>query len=962
MKKFNLKNIFAMTALLCAAFVFAGCEGLGSDAQSIAPQFFYGGAADGGTAYITLGKVKANEVGISRTVVPEAVGPEGFSNFEFSMLDETAPNPHVTLASAATFEELSSQVIEVAVGERTFTLRATRGGVTFGGSTTATLTKGATTALSFTLTAEPSAKGGICVTVNATGQVVCASYILEGPGAARNEPAEFTKTPTGATATVNLSDLDAGVWTLSITFYGDEARTNPLNTYKELVRVSPGLVSRAERDIDLNDLYKITYHDLPQGWAVAEWETDSSLPMNYSRKSGAATGGTINLPDLSAAGLYFAGYYSDAGFTVTKSQIDVSEARDLDIYPLFTDTIYVSASGDNDNSGWTLNGALPTIEAATGKISTIGLEHQNEGCPYENMDWKILIDGALTANSSMYLSPVLDSRAGSVTLRGLGSGGALSMASGVKETVLKITTTTPIVIENLTISGGGGGVGAVGASGSGGGISIGEETLSQLAANVTVGSGVVITNNQAGNYGGGIFACQDSVLTLTGDAVIGDPSKTNPASDCANKAAYGGGIAVKGGKVIFDSDFTGSVCGNYSGSNGGGVYMESAVGFEMNGGLIKNNKAGGGFADSGDGVYVSGAFSMSGGARVDASNTVPLYGALTITGPITGTKPVVTIYPGNDYSGRTTPVLKDNVGGSLVAQCNDKFAVVPEGGTTWYIGDDGKLTNIDPSSLVSLYVKAGGNDALDGRSPETALATLGGAVAKMTDWLNHFNIYIMTDLALGGTPVVFDAPSQSITIKSADGTQKTIDGQFTAENPGTVLKFKTGSVPVTIENIKIFGGCAYVDGEGKNQGGGIHVAQYANVVLGAGARVEGNKKDSGAKGGGVYVEYLANFSMKDDAVVYASESSDVYLNTDGKITIASALTGKTSDTVLYVAQITPPPGGYGYTTDPIIEVPDGSGTTLEAVCGKFKITPIVDGGGTREFIIDSSDGCVIEGP
>lgn len=228
----------------------------------------------------------------------------------------------------------------------------------------------------------------------------------------------------------------------------------------------------------------------------------------------------------------------------------------------------------------------------------------------------------------------------------------------------------------------------------------------------------------------------------------------------------------------------------------------------------------------------------------------------------------------------------------------------------------------------------------------------------MTDWLNHFNIYIMTDLALDGTPVVFDAPSQSITIKSADGTQKTIDGQFTAENPGTVLKFKTGSVPATIENIKIVGGCAYVDGEGKNQGGGIHVAQSAHVVLGAGARVEGNKI-AGAKGGGVYVEYLANFSMKDDAVVYASESSDVYLNTNGMITIASALTGKTSDTVLYVAQITPPSGGYGYTTDPIIEVAAGSGTSIVNECGKFKITPIVDGGVTREFIIDNSDGCVI---
>lgn len=148
---FVTRAFCAALLIVAVALMFASCEGLGSDVQPIAPQFFapqsFAGTeseAQTGTAYVTLGSVRAIDGGISRTVLPEAAAPESFGDLKLFLIDATT-GTQTELASAATLAELSSKMIEVAVGPKTFRLTAKRGGANFSGDATATLVKGQTT-------------------------------------------------------------------------------------------------------------------------------------------------------------------------------------------------------------------------------------------------------------------------------------------------------------------------------------------------------------------------------------------------------------------------------------------------------------------------------------------------------------------------------------------------------------------------------------------------------------------------------------------------------------------------------------------------------------------------------------------------------------------------------------------------------------------------------------------------
>ncbi len=249
----------------------------------------------------------------------------------------------------------------------------------------------------------------------------------------------------------------------------------------------------------------------------------------------------------------------------------------------------------------------------------------------------ILIDGTVSGAAS-----IENLTGASLTIKGAhentnGYTDILTLATGEADSVLTISTTTPVTIENLKITGGTGK--EVETQIRGGGMYI--ESL----ANVTLGIGALISENTAGFAGG---VCNYGMLTIAGGEISYNTTTasngyggglrnfgtmTMTSGSISNNTAtndgggvYGGTFTMYGGTV---SDNTangsgGGVCvtkfileGGTISSNkmtestesGGGVRVNSSAEFVMNGGVIKNNTS----VNSGGGVAFAGLFTMTGG-------------------------------------------------------------------------------------------------------------------------------------------------------------------------------------------------------------------------------------------------------------------------------------------------------------------------------------------------------------
>ena len=155
---------------------------------------------------------------------------------------------------------------------------------------------------------------------------------------------------------------------------------------------------------------------------------------------------------------------------------------------------------------------------------------------------------------------------------------------------------------------------------------------------------------------------------------------------------------------------------------------------------------------------------------------------------------------------------------------------------------------------MTLYVKNGGSSTAEGTRESASLDYIDTALDKIinmdppqpADWI------IQVSGSYSGHPytlfrdTITTENASSITIQGKTGNDTDIldRGCTTKTTNGYVFNVVT-AVPVTIKNIKITG--AYVNGSG----GGITVGATANVTLGEGALIQGNK--AGTNGGGVYV-------------------------------------------------------------------------------------------------------------
>ncbi len=456
-----------------------------------------------------------------------------------------------------------------------------------------------------------------------------------------------------------------------------------------------------------------------EGYDFGGWYTDSGLTTSYNFTNSASTGNVIlyamwtvhnynityhydgatmsgsnpatysinSNADLTVdpvkTGYIFAGWFLDEEATGSKI-VSVTKTsaggvyKDVDLYAYFTNSIYVSSTGDSSYTGLTPGNPVNSVAAAVNKIVSL-----NKG---SNFDWNIAIIGTVTGTQTIENSSLTTSVAKSVTLTGYGTDATLD-AQGSGGSTLTVNTAFPITITNLTITGGRG----TNVSGAtyGGGLYI------NSTSTVSLGDGVKISGNGA-TYGGGVYVSGNSKLYMYGTAVVGDISKNPPISmtsvpsgsssgwDCANYASSnscgGGGIRVDGYACLGysryeqesdndEKELFGGVYGNWSGQGGGVAVSSSGYLFMKTGNISKNTgnsgTTGGGGIFSVGVVYIRGGYitdnkAGSGGGGFylyDANSIFSLSG-----GEITGNKCSAT---GNGAAGYIMPGTFTMSGGTI---------------------------------------------------------------------------------------------------------------------------------------------------------------------------------------------------------------------------------------------------------------------------------------------------------
>ena len=183
-------------------------------------------------------------------------------------------------------------------------------------------------------------------------------------------------------------------------------------------------------------------------------------------------------------------------------------------------------SADPFNSGHAYE-PLATLQNAVDKIASFG-----NGA----VDYKIYVSGTLAAPNKLELLATLNSKARSLEICGLdplddGTPVSAINASG-SGTALTVSTTAPVTIKNIKITGGN--------NTNGGGVVI------NSGASVTLGANAVVAGNRASQFGGGLYVAGS--LLIDG-GIVGDASASTHAKLAGQ--AYSNFAETKGGGIFF---------------------------------------------------------------------------------------------------------------------------------------------------------------------------------------------------------------------------------------------------------------------------------------------------------------------------------------------------------------------------------------------------------------------------
>ncbi len=222
----------------------------------------------------------------------------------------------------------------------------------------------------------------------------------------------------------------------------------------------------------------------------------------------------------------------------------------MELYACLADTFYVAASGGDDelHSGYSSSQAFASVEKAVGLISSIGITQVEGDTPYAYMDWTIVIDGALNPNATTILGGLLDSRAGSVTLKGARGNAFDSLTSDGKGTVINVMTATPICIEGLKIFAGGG-------TDDCGGIKLSGDNYGN-PSKVTLKAGALVTGNDCTSNGGAVKIEFGELIMESGSVIEGNTASGKGAGVYAvPESGYTAKVTMKGSARFGSSDY-----------------------------------------------------------------------------------------------------------------------------------------------------------------------------------------------------------------------------------------------------------------------------------------------------------------------------------------------------------------------------------------------------------------------
>ncbi len=513
---------------------------------------------------------------------------------------------------------------------------------------------------------------------------------------------------------------------------------------------------------------------------------------------------------------------------------------------LSTNSFYVSASGNDSNSG-KKDSPLATIAGAIAKMDDM------------EADFTIFIDGKVTGSQTIASNFTLE-KAKSVTIKG--ANGLDPTNHQPKDTldgnrsgsVIKIESNVPVTFQNIMLING--------RAQNGAGIYIND-----YSADVTVEDGTIIRDCLAEEKGGGIYAYGN--LLVTGGVICKDTASYGAGiyvyqygeHECTVSVGgsveisenvadqNGGGICVDGygGQPVLLSG-SASITRNYSVNQGGGISLLSVSTLVMSGdaAITENdalNYGGGVFLDEdgdyggaqlvmtggtistnrliagdaqGKGLYVTegAAFTMGGAACVTSDNDVFLQGEannakIYIGSLLTADAPVATITIDEDMAANPTVLTLGQLyvdgnwvdATTTVAANYTKFAI---SGNTGAINQEGvylAAINIDGVASQITSMTASGTVTISGYANKQAdlLEAIKGALRTLHD--ERPSVLVKLDMSgvLGMTEVGENAFNQCSALQGIvipEGVTKIGSDAF-----GMCTKLEEISIPSTLTYI-----------------------------------------------------------------------------------------------------------------------------------------------------------------
>ncbi len=328
-------------------------------------------------------------------------------------------------------------------------------------------------------------------------------------------------------------------------------------------------------------------------------------------------------------------------------------------------------------------------------------------------------------------------------------------------------------------------------------------------------NGGKITGNKAGDCAGNIYVVgSNSSLTMTAGEISNGEVNSGATYGSDGTNAYGGGVVMFGGTFEMSG---GKICNNKAvpdsggGGNGGGISMGSAT-FIMTGGEISGNsvvgtdiKAGAiNFEDTnavfeiGGSAYIPyGVEGVTGAGKNDiyvgANKKIKIVSALTP--PSGANDKIAAIVPANPSNGLTVLEKDTSVSPADFAAACGKFAVTPNGSTSYSLDSEGKL--IAPA----LALPSSSSDIISGN---TYAVDNSSAMEKLAEFSSE-------GCDFSGVTLKLDADITIDTEWTPIGNETSFNGTF--DGNGKTVTFDSeihaeaffGTVGGTVRNLKVDG-------------------------------------------------------------------------------------------------------------------------------------------------------------